>query len=238
MYNMELLLSNVQHRPWPLPKAPWRFYQEWNKAVFLHWQVTRDALRPLVPLEFELDEMDDNCWVSIVAFSMAEVRPRYFPAWAPVSDFHELNIRTYVKRNGKSGVYFLSIEAEKPLATFLCRAISGMPYRRSTMTRSKGVFQSENKSGSRFMVVFKPGEKIVQKSALDLWLTERYCVLQEMGGGPAIYEIHHAEWPVRDLEVELLDIDYPGLNPFFEKAPNKMHYSPGVDVLAWPRSRM
>ena len=33
---MNQLLKNSNHRPWPLPEVGWKYYQEWNNALFLH----------------------------------------------------------------------------------------------------------------------------------------------------------------------------------------------------------
>ncbi len=43
------VLKMQAHRPWALPSAKWKYYQEWNNAVFLHWQVDLQALQQLVP---------------------------------------------------------------------------------------------------------------------------------------------------------------------------------------------
>ena len=32
------ILIHKQHRPWKMPSENWSFYQEWNNAIFLHWQ--------------------------------------------------------------------------------------------------------------------------------------------------------------------------------------------------------
>lgn len=114
------ILNKTEHRPWKLPVGNWKFYQEWNNAVFLHWQVNESELRKLVPEDIEIDLFDGKPWVSVVAFTMEKIRPRSLPAFPLISDFDEINIRTYVKYNGKTGVYFLSIEEErKSLAKLL-----------------------------------------------------------------------------------------------------------------------
>ena len=42
---------------------------------------------------------------------MEQIRPRYLPAVSLVSDFHEINLRTYIDNDERKGVYFLNIEA-------------------------------------------------------------------------------------------------------------------------------
>ena len=42
------ILCNIAHRPYELPPGNWRYYQEWNDAVFLHWEIPYDILGALV----------------------------------------------------------------------------------------------------------------------------------------------------------------------------------------------
>jgi len=90
-------LNQVKHRTVKIPNQNWRFYQEWNLAIFLHWKVDIEELEKFVPEEIEIDVFDGKPWVSLVAFTMEKIRPRYFPYFSPISNFDEINIRTYVK---------------------------------------------------------------------------------------------------------------------------------------------
>lgn len=100
------ILKSTEHRPWKLPNGTWKFYQEWNNAIFLHWQVNLNELRKFVPEQLEIDLFENKPWISLVAFNMENIRPKNMPAFSPISNFHEINIRTYVKFGNKSGVYF------------------------------------------------------------------------------------------------------------------------------------
>ena len=31
------ILNYKDHRPWKLPDEKWKFYQEWNNAIFFHF---------------------------------------------------------------------------------------------------------------------------------------------------------------------------------------------------------
>lgn len=59
------ILEQNAHRPWEIPKDKWRYYQEWNDAIFLHWQVDLKELRKFVPKELEIDLFEGKAWVSI-----------------------------------------------------------------------------------------------------------------------------------------------------------------------------
>ena len=38
------ILNTTEHRPWEMPTESWKFYQEWNSAIFLHWQDGEDMV--------------------------------------------------------------------------------------------------------------------------------------------------------------------------------------------------
>jgi uncharacterized protein len=55
-------------------------YQSWRQLTLVHWRVPAAELRPLVPARLQLDLWDGDCWVAIVPFRMAWVRPAGLPA--------------------------------------------------------------------------------------------------------------------------------------------------------------
>lgn len=235
---MKDLLQNNKHRPWPIPKKRWKFYQEWNKAVFLHWKVDFDALRKLVPAGLEIDLFEGNAWVSLVAFTMEKIRPRNLPYFSPVSDFDEINIRTYIKSGNKTGVYFLSIEGGKRLSCALAKSISGLPYRFSKMHREKGAFFSENTPHKESFSIRFSVEELQNKNNFDYWVTERYALFQETSKGINEFEIHHLEWPIQKLKTTALEVKYDRFKNLIGRPPDKAHYSSGVKVLAFNKKEM
>ncbi len=231
------ILSQDSHQPLGLPDSKWRFYQEWNRTLFLHWKVDRDLLRPFIPQSLELEQFEDRCWISFVAFSMENVRLRHLPSFPPVSNFHELNLRTYVRSEESSGVYFLSIEAAKRISTFLSKALSGFPYRFSRMKRKQNYFDSKNESqGESFEAAFELGGPHSDLDSLDSWLVERYFAFQEREGHLYRYQIHHLPWTLRKVKLESFEIDYPRFESLLNGPPDRSHYSDGVQMVAWDRA--
>ena len=104
--NIEEILRSTDHRPWPIPTNSWSYYQEWNNAIFLHWEVELSELKKHVPKELQIDTFQGKTWVSVVAFTMEKIRPKNLPYFNPISNFHEINISTYVKANGKQVFIF------------------------------------------------------------------------------------------------------------------------------------
>lgn len=233
------ILEAQSHRPWALPKGRWHFYQEWNNAVFLHWQVECEELKKYLPDSLEIDLYEGKAWVSLVAFTMEKVRPRNLPAVGGISNFDEINIRTYVKRDNKLGVYFLSIEAGNAVAAMVAKTISGLPYRYSNMARLLTGFRSINPQyEDHFNIEFKIKDPLIEKTALDVWLTERYALYQDSSTELNRFEIHHAEWPILNIEIEKLNVYYPRFNSLIGGKPTRQHYSEGVQVLAWGKNRL
>ena len=101
------ILQTIEHRNYPLPQGNWIMRQSWHELLFAHWPIAPEALRPLMPSCFDIDTFDGQAWVGVVPFRMSDVRPRGLPSIPPLSNFPELNVRTYVTANGKPGVFSL-----------------------------------------------------------------------------------------------------------------------------------
>ena len=232
------ILEQNGHRPWEIPKDRWRFYQEWNDAIFLHWEVELEELKKFVPKELEIDLFEGKPWVSVVAFAMEEIRPRFLPAIAPISNFFEINVRTYVKTKSKTGVYFLSMEGGKDLSCKVAKLISELPYRYSSIKREMEYYRSSNSEfGDALDIKFKIGQAI-QKTEIDLWLTERYALFQDTKNFINEYEIHHQEWPIREAIIENIELQYPRFEKLIARKPDLVNYSEGVKVIAWGKKKI
>lgn len=231
---MRKILAQTAHRPWTMPTHPWLYYQEWNNLIFIHGRVDKDWLQQQVPPGIMVDTFNGDAWVSVVAFRMQRIRPRFLPPVKLMSDFGEINIRTYVTAGGKQGVYFLSMEGSKKFSVYLAKAISGLPYTHQSFTLT-----DHNLTGKLISFDYKQGEAITQKSAFDLWVTERYCLYYHYRNALNRYNIHHLPWPLSGVEITNLRLDYPLLNgmptPF---VPEVYHYSSGVRVAAWSAERV
>lgn len=231
------------HRPgWIIPAEKWVFYQEWNKAIFLHWRVDAELLRPFVPSGITLDTFEGSAWVSLVGFSMEQVRPRQLPAVSFLSNFHELNVRTYVTDGRDAGAYFLSIEAQKFLSAYVSRSLSGMPYEKADMHRTIGdwnTYRSYNRRTKNLLdVEYSAGEPI-EKTPLDVWLTERYYAYVHHRKTIYKFNIHHEEWPITRPEIRRLEVYYRFGEMLLKPETMELaHYSPGVQVIAWGRKAL
>jgi len=227
------ILKQTNHRSFNYPVAPWTVYQEWNKAIFLHWEVDADTIRAMLPKELTVDTINGKAWVSLVAFDMNNVKLRHLPKPPYISDFQEINIRTYVVYKGKPSVYFFSMEANNKLSCKLIKQVSKFPYRYSKMSRTDENYQSKNtKLNEAFSLKYTLGDTSVTKDETDIWLTERYAVFQDYKNKIIEYDVHHIEWPMQNIIYTSIVVDYPRFT-FLNNRPDKTHYSKGVQVLTW-----
>lgn len=239
MSNIKEILSKIQHRPYEIPQKTWVYYQEWNRALFLHWKIPVEILQELIPAQLTLDTFEGNAFVSLVAFSMEKIRPRCLPALNFVSNFEEVNLRTYINYKNKKGVYFLNIEAAKKLSVFIAKNISGLPYEKAQIKRSESNFSVQNfKKGFYLEANFEIKEEIKYKTALDHWLTERYCLYLETNKKLFRYDTHHEEWKIKNVAIKSLKLNYKIQKLQLSQQPDFVHYSEGVQVLAWSRERI
>lgn len=213
-----------------LPFNNWILYQEWVNVIFIHYKVPVEVLKEFVP--FEIDTFQNAAYISVVAFKNENTQPSFFFPISMLSDFGELNIRTYVSHLGKKGIYFLSIEGGKLLSSLLARKFSTLPYRYSIMTFTSQSFESSNKkNGNHFKVDYQKGEFIPRKTELEIWLTERYSLFNKTANGKIVqFDVYHKEWPLTQLNITNLQCNYKQLEPLFSNTPFMTHYSSGLQV--------
>jgi len=156
------ILDVTAHRPWPMPSTPWLMTQSWHDLLFAHWPVDVSAVRRAVPAAFDLDLFEGRAWVGVVPFYMTNVGLRATPALPWISRFAELNVRTYVRVEGRPGVYFFSLDAARWLAVVAARALLNLPYHAADMTldrRHDGLhYESARRRGepAAFEAVYAP----------------------------------------------------------------------------------
>jgi uncharacterized protein YqjF (DUF2071 family) len=193
------LVDHTAHRPWPLPRGPWVMRQVWHDLLFAHWPMPAGTLRAALPRGIELDVFDGEAWLGIVPFRMSGVRLRYTPPLPWLSAFPELNLRTYVRVEGKPGVYFFCLEAGNPLAVEIARRWYRLPYHRAEMScvpsgpggndiRYAHVRTDNRGAPAELAVRYGPrGDVFASKpGSLEHWLTERYCLYTVNARGNAL----------------------------------------------------
>ena len=239
------IVNRTAHRPWPLPQSPWVMTQSWHNLLFAHWPVDEGLLRSKIPPGFPLDTWDGQAWLGVVPFRMTNVAPRFVPALPMVSEFAELNVRTYVTIGGRPGVYFFSLDAASALAVAAARSLLHLPYFAAQMAvRCDGEhvsYVSRRSDGegapAEFAAEYEPVGPAFEATpgTLDYFLTERYCLYNVDASFRAYrLEIHHVPWRLRRAEAritrntmaEAAGLRLPSTAPL-------LHFSARQDMLAW-----
>ena len=235
-------LEEQAHRPWPLPDGSWLQGQTWCDLLFAHWRVPEEQLRRVVPPSLPLHLHDDGrAWLGITPFVVKGLRLRGTPPLPWVSEFPELNVRTYVEVGGKPGIYFLSLDAARRAAVIAARRTYRLPYFHARMGADKvGAridYESERIDSSgppaRFRGSYAPAGARTD-DPLARWLAERYCAYTTDEQGRALrIEIHHPPWPLQPADGRLDAqgmADQAGIE--LEGEP-LLHFSARQDTLIW-----
>lgn len=226
------------------PNEPPVMYQSWQRLLFLHWRIDPAVIQKRLPLGLTVDTFDGSAWIGVVPFYMRNIRPCWSPVVPYVSNFLELNLRTYaVNDAGVPGVWFFSLDASRLLAVGVARSWFRLPYHWSAMSanvqsdgcvdyRSRRWFSSTNLSTS---YRYRPRGDVfhAQPGTLEFFLAERYILFADLGQNRiATGQVHHVPYPLQHADVDRHDDHLLQLQGFAPPARPFDHacYSAGVDV--------
>ena len=104
--------------------------QEWHNLLFLHWPIPTYLINDKIPNQLELDTFNDYAWIGIIPFQMRKLRPSCTFSIPPISNFTEINLRTYVKdKYNRKGVWFFSLDTQNPFGNWIAQTIFHLNYR-------------------------------------------------------------------------------------------------------------
>lgn len=220
--------------------------QRWDELLFLHWKADADELAASLPPGLAIDRFEDDAWIGVVPFRMRNIRPRSLPAVPWISNFLELNVRTYVvDEKGTPGVWFYSLDTDRWIARTLARAFFKLPYFWASMHTSQTPDGSIHYQTSRFgkshiaEYDYCPSGKprCTEAGSLDFFLLERYLLYswdqrnQQLLRG----RVWHQPYRIRDVEVSGWDtapVNWDGLETP-SGAPQHQCFVDRVDVDAF-----
>jgi uncharacterized protein YqjF (DUF2071 family) len=186
---------------------------DWLDVVFIHYRVDPKVLQPHVP--YPLDTRDGWAYVSMVAFTMNRMRPNRGGAvteflFRPIATHQFLNIRTYVKVKGESGILFLAeILNNKwsiplgPVAYALPYRLGNIAYRRGGGTVT-GTIEAEG-GRVRYRGLAHGPEFVAGEGSLTEFLVERYAAFNAEGGVGKMFRVDHELWKLQEADVEVLE---------------------------------
>lgn len=210
----------------------------------IHFEVERAALQRAVP--FPLDLRDGRAFVTLVAFTMRRMRPRWGGTFSqllfsPLATHHFLNVRTYVEVNGEPGIHFLAEWLSSRLAVALGPNTFSLPYRHGLIDyqndwRVGGLSGcvSSPRTAERFAYTAALSDDaefaLCERGSLDEWLMERYSAFNCVRDRKRFFRVWHPPWSQCRADVDLPELTLLTANwPWFENARlSGANYSPGL----------
>lgn len=216
-------------------------FQSWQNLLFLHWAVPVKTLEGHLPQGLRLDDFEGQAWLGIVPFFMRDIRPRRLPAIPGISNFLELNVRTYVyDESGIPGVWFFSLDANRRMACALGRSLFHLPYRQAKMSTQAGEWidyralrNGETESADYRYRGIGP-DRIAEPGSLEFFLLERYVLYshEKKKNRLCRARVHHEPYRFHDAEVERFSTAPLAWNhlPLVPAPPDHACTVPRVDV--------
>jgi len=232
----------------------------WDELTFLHWRYDPAEVQRLLPEGLTVETFDGSAWVGLVPFYLRVGLP-HVPSVAWFSRFCETNVRTYVTgRDGRTGVWFFSLDAARLGAVLTARISYQLPYFWSDLElqhepaehrpigttidpvgdvvfyrcrrRWPGPRGASSEARIRVGEAYRPDEL----GQLDHYLTARWALFSAPFWGLRHARAFHEPWPLHRAEVLELDdhlVAASGLSQP-EGAP-LAHWSRSVEVrIGWP----
>ncbi len=227
-------------------------YQQWRDLLFLHWEYAVATIQATLPDGLFADTYNGKAYLGVVPFFMRNIRPRYLPAGPGISDFMEMNLRTYVHdRTGVPGVWFYSLDANQWLAVKIARCFFHLPYEHAEMTfsrtaerriRYESLRTGARANGARCLFDFAAGADLSEPEpgSLEFFLLERYRLYSSAPDGLRRGAVFHKPYPLCRADVKAWDENLLPLNGFAPtgRAPEHVIMSRGVDVTIFPLERV
>ena len=211
--------------------------QEWRDLAYVHWRYDPEVVQGLLPAELTVDTFDGSAWVGLIPFSMRNIGLPHGPAMPYFGSFPEINVRTYVIRDGRPGVWFFSLDVNRFLPALVARLTYRLPY--CWGRASHGVTESQwttrvrrrwPRSVAPTEIVIRPGD-VIEPDDLDHFLTARWGLYSRSRRGVRYAPVDHEPWPLRAAELVRADsalVEVAGL-PTPSGTPH-VRCSPGVAV--------
>ena len=222
--------------PEPVKRAV--MVQQWRDLAYIHWRYPIDEIQSLLPAGVEVDSFDGSAWVGLIPFSMRNIGLPGLPAVPYFGSFPEVNVRTYVRRNGVPGVWFFSLDVNRFLPALVARVSYFLPYcwGKASNKRTDTALETEVRrawpSRASTSIRVSIGNPIESPDDLSVFLSARWGLYSRgIGKGVRYAPVDHETWPLWTARLESLNdtlLIAAGLSaPVGD--PHVM-FSPGVSV--------
>ena len=187
--------------------------QGWYDLAYIHYRYSVEEVARILPDGLEVDVCEGSAWVGLIPFSMRGIGVPGLPAVPYLGSFPEVNVRTYVRRNGVPGVWFCSLDINRLLPTIVARTTYTLPYCFGKASNKRvgdelhtSVVRRWPRGSAETNIRLKIGDHIVAPSPLEVFLSARWGLYTTTRGGELRYApISHEHWPLQRAEIISLD---------------------------------
>lgn len=218
----------------------------WSELLFLHWAWDPEEIQRTLPAGLQVDNFEGSAWLGIVPFFMRWVHPRGLPCLPGLSDFLELNVRTYVyDTNGVPGVWFYSLACNQPVAVELARRFFHLNYVHARMQAERrlvGLHYAADRKGPA-VYLYRPlgSTQLAIPGSLEFFLLERYLLFSANRRGRIFSgRVHHQPYVYSQADVKKWSFLPAAEDGFADpgREPDHICTSRMVEVEAWPIRRV
>jgi len=221
----------------------------WRHLLFQNWPVDPELMDAHLPDGLAPDTFDGSAWLSVIPFTNVDVRPKGLPARVGIR-LPELNVRTYVTRDGVPSVYFFSLDAQGIASVLGARVFHHLPYyyARISLEWSEGRVQFSSRRlhpGDRpahYEASYWPtGEPFAAPDdPFGEFLVERYRFYTQAPDGSIRYtDVDHEPWTLYPAAADIETNTLLAAHGFAEPPTEPVYYySPGLDVTASTSKRL
>ena len=187
--------------------------QEWRELAYIHFDYDPDVVQALLPPGLEVDTWGGRAWVGLIPFSMRRISFPFTPAVPWLGSFPEINVRTYVIRNGVPGVWFFSLDVNRLLPAFVARLTYRLPYcwgrASNTVVGDRLVTDVKRRwpaGEASAHIEVSIGDSIAEPTAFEHFLTARWGLYSRAGRTKLRYApVDHPRWDLHSASVVALE---------------------------------
>ena len=187
--------------------------QHWRDLAYIHFDYDPGVVQALLPPGLEVDTWNGRAWVGLIPFSMRRISFPLTPAVPYLGSFPEVNVRTYVIRDGVPGVWFFSLDINRLLPAVVARLTYRLPYCWGSASNKMGTGRLVTDVHRRWpagdataRIEVSVGEAITEPSAFEHFLTARWGLYSRGGGERLRYApVDHPRWDLHRASIVTLD---------------------------------
>ena len=227
------------------------FFQNWNHLLFLHWKFSAEVLQERLPPGLRVDLWNGSAYLGIIPFMMNGLRPSFACSVPGISDFMEINLRTYVRdEHNRPGVWFFSLDTQNTLGNWIAQKFFHLNYRfaeTSFINHSSDLhecsvdfpddkFDTQVFKWSESSETFNPSKN---PESLEFFLTERYRLFTYNKPEHQLFSgrIEHRPYSLNIPNLESFDsglITHNGFDRSSIGDPDSILSSKGTQVKVFP----